>query len=177
LVKIQIGEVIMVSKFKIICAICALLIFTAAFSLLIYSDQAGIEQLDITDDKICDNVNDIINYNIDTSEFANGLVTVTGWAYTIGEPVSTFDVSVALRENGSDKTYILPTQIDNPLGIPATLDVTLTDADRADGMYKNTGFIAKAKASKLKLDINNCDILLIYKNNGADYIIDTHRGI
>jgi hypothetical protein len=167
----------MVSKFKIICAICALLAFTAAFSYLIYSDQAQIKRVNISDDEISNDVNDIINYSIDTNEVGNGVVSVIGWAYKIGEPVTSFDISVALRENGSEKTYILPTQIDNPLGIAPTLESKLSKADKEDDMYKNTGFVAAAKASKLKLDVNNCDILLIYKNNGTDYIIDTHTGI
>jgi hypothetical protein len=101
-------------------------------------------------------------------DISNGILKIEGWAYEPGEAVQTFDVSVALKEKDSDTAYILPTQ---------NLYTTKMETSHSEIDYGNSGFMSTAKISALNTDVSEYEIILIYKNNQKNYVIDTKDSI
>lgn len=83
-----------------------------------------------------------------------------------GEYISSWDVTVVLKEKDLAKGIYIPTYM------PAsTMDINTYHKN--EGNYVRTAFSANVAADKLSLDNTDYDILLYYNNNDRDIYVDT----
>lgn len=153
----------MLSEAKLKIAIVVLILITLAFCFLIYTDMGHVKVITVS--QFSDREN--ISFSVDSKGVNNDIVEISGWALEKGQNINTYDTSVALKEKDSDKIYILPTQLVN------REDVTKFFNDGFN--YDASGFLSRAYTSKLSDSDTKYEIVLLIKNNGKDYVIDTEQ--
>lgn len=136
-----------------------LLLLLIAFTALLYISKNSYEEIDVLN--LPDNN---VVFDLELSSDSENIY-VSGWSIIPGESIQTYDVSVVLWDEESEKGFLVPTQmVRRP-------DVTKVFQDEYN--YDNSGFSAIIKKSEMgKIPYG---IYLRYRNNNNDIIVKTGR--
>lgn len=99
---------------------------------------------------------------------------LSGFCYKLNERVKKFDISVVLKENGTDNYILIPTHlvIRNDL----SRKENMTDKHGNFAMYDASGFDTRIRKNRL-LHNNKYKVYILYKSNNENTLIDTGESI
>lgn len=99
---------------------------------------------------------------------------LSGFCYKLNERVKKFDISVALKENGTDKYILIPTHLVIRNDLSCKENVTEKQGNFA--MYDASGFETRIRKTRL-LHHNEYKVYILYKSNNENTLIDTGKSI
>ncbi len=157
-------EIVHSKKFILILFVILFLCITTIYGLLVLHEKRN-AVADINDFEIFDSSSPEYMYCFDPSDGSEN--DIRGWMIHKGESVSYAAIKVALREQGSDNIYIIPTEI--------TIRNDVTEAMNDGCTYDISGFSASSSNINPALDISakNYTIYIYSDYNGRKFLIDT----
>lgn len=149
----------MVQKKTILSLSMIIMLGLLLFSMALYLDKSHLKAIEVVDRS-----NSAMEFHVDTISVTDS-VTVAGWSFKQGESIEKVNCSIILENVNTKKAYELPTKM------VLRADISLAFPDGND--YSKSGFIAKAKASKLSLDKDDYEIIIRYFNNDNELFVRT----
>lgn len=149
----------MVSKKTIISLSTIIILAILLFVIILYIDKSYLKPIKVVETDTSD-----VGFHIDTLSLTDS-ITVAGWSFLQGESIEEVDCSVILENVNTKEALELPTNMQ------LRADMNLAFPDEYD--YTKSGFIAKAKTSKLNLDEDDYEIIIKYFNNENQLFLRT----
>lgn len=109
-------------------------------------------------------------YYLDTVDYDNGKLNISGWAFIPEESIETFRVHVILYDKEHNTCKKIYTFMQRRSDITEAYDTDSGDGTTTAFDYDSSGFSAYAP---LKDDGNVYSVYLLYENNGHEIFVDT----